>query len=123
MMIRTAKLLLLCGVALFYSLVVFNNLTDYNSNWQFVRHVLLMDTTMPGNNGMGRAISSPAIDRAFYVSIIAWEMATMILLWWGIARLSRALAAFFLMARVGTADVPPQATPAAASRHARCAAR
>jgi predicted small integral membrane protein len=91
MMIRTAKLLLLCGVALFYSLVVFNNLTDYNSNWQFVRHVLLMDTTMPGNNGMGRAISSPAIDRAFYVSIIAWEMATMILLWWGIARLSRAL--------------------------------
>ena len=91
MMIRTAKLLLICGVALFYSLVVFNNLTDYNSNWQFVSHVLSMDTTMQGNTGMWRAIPSPAIERIFYLSIIAWETVTAILLWWGIARLLRAL--------------------------------
>ncbi len=76
MMIRTAKVLLLSGVAFFYTLVVFNNLTDYGSNAQFVRHVLLMDTTLPGNQGMWRAISSPVADTAFYISIIAWEMAT-----------------------------------------------
>ncbi|MGA8289466.1 MAG: DUF2165 family protein, partial [Acidobacteriaceae bacterium] len=40
MITRAAKLLLLAGVALFYSLVVFNNLTDFNSNYQLVRHVL-----------------------------------------------------------------------------------
>ena len=67
MMIRTAKLLLLAGVALFYILVVFNNLTDFGTNAQFVRHVLLMDTTIPGNGGMWRSISSPAVDRIFYM--------------------------------------------------------
>ena len=91
MMTRVAKLLLLSGVAFFYTLVVFNNLTDYNTNAQFVRHVLLMDTTIPGNNGMGRSISSPVIDRVFYLTIIAWEIATAILLWWGALRLLRAL--------------------------------
>jgi predicted small integral membrane protein len=91
MMIRIAKLFLLSGVAFFYTLVVFNNLSDYNSNAQYVRHVLLMDTTMPGNNGMWRSISSPAIDRAFYLGIIAWEILTIILLAWGIVRLLRVL--------------------------------
>ena len=91
MIIRVAKLLLLSGVALFYTLVVFNNITDYNSNAQFVRHVLLMDTTMPGNSGMWRAISSPAMDSVFYVSIIAWEIVTAVLLWLGITRLLRVL--------------------------------
>ena len=93
MIVRFAKLLLLSSVAFFYSLVVFNNLTDYNSNWQFVRHVLLMDTTFPGNNGMWRAISSPTIDVVFYTSIIGWEIVTMLLLWFGAWRLLRALRA------------------------------
>ena len=88
---RTAKLFLLAGVALFYTLVVFNNLTDFNSNYQFVRHVLLMDTTFPGNHGMWRALASPGADLAFYITIIAWEIATMVLLWWGAIALLRAL--------------------------------
>jgi predicted small integral membrane protein len=87
MMIRTAKILLLSGVAFFYALVVFNNLTDYGSNAQFVRHVLLMDTTFPGNHGLWRAISWPAVDAVFYWTIICWEIVTELLLWWGILRL------------------------------------
>jgi len=39
MITRVAKLLLVAGIALFYTLVVFNNLTDFDSNYQFVRHV------------------------------------------------------------------------------------
>jgi predicted small integral membrane protein len=91
MITRTAKLMLLAGIALFYTLVVFNNLTDFNSNYQFVRHVLMMDSTFPGNHGMWRALPSPAFHMVFYISIIAWETATMILLWWGTVRLARAL--------------------------------
>jgi predicted small integral membrane protein len=91
MVTRIAKLLLVAGIAFFYLLVVFNNLTDYNSNAQFVRHVLLMDTTISGNGGMWRSISSPAIDRAFYLLIIAWEIITCGLLCWGIAQLLRML--------------------------------
>ena len=60
-------MLLLAGIALFYTLVVFNNLTDFDSNYEFVRHVLSMDSTFPGNHGMWRALPSPAIHLAFYL--------------------------------------------------------
>lgn len=91
MITRTAKLLLLSGVALFYTLVVFNNLTDFDSNYQFVHHVLLMDSTFPGNHGMWRSVPSSTVHLVFYLSIIAWETTTTILLWWGAVRLLRAL--------------------------------
>jgi predicted small integral membrane protein len=91
MITRTAKLFLLAGVAIFYTLVVFNNLTDFNSNYQFVRHVLMMDTTIPGNHGMWRALTSPLADNVFYIAVIVWEIVTAILLWWGCIALLRAL--------------------------------
>jgi predicted small integral membrane protein len=89
MITRWAKVLLLAGIALFYTLVVFNNLTDFGSNLQLVRHTLTMDTTFPGNHGMWRAIDSPAIHLAFYIGIIVWEIVTAILLGWGAVRLVR----------------------------------
>jgi predicted small integral membrane protein len=91
MILRAAKMLLVFAVALFYTFVVFNNTTDYNSNYQFVRHVLMMDSTFPGNHGMWRALNSQWLHTAFYVGIIAWEVITMILCWWGGVKLARAL--------------------------------
>jgi predicted small integral membrane protein len=93
MTLRAAKISLVFAVALFYTLIVLNNLTDYNSNYQFVRHVLMMDSTFPGNHGMWRAVNSPAIHTAFYLSIIAWEIITMLLSWWGGLRLAKAFSA------------------------------
>lgn len=90
MITRMAKTFLLAGVALLYTLVVYNNLTDFDSNYEFVRHVLSMDTTFPGNHGHWRAILSPAWHLTFYIGIIAWEIATTILLWLGFAVLLRA---------------------------------
>jgi predicted small integral membrane protein len=91
MTLRAAKTSLVFAVALFYSFVVFNNITDYNSNYQFIRHVLMMDSTFPGNRGMWRALNQPAWHTAFYLFIIAWEATTMLLCWWGGVRLARAL--------------------------------
>jgi predicted small integral membrane protein len=87
MIVRLSKCALLFGVAFFFSLVVFNNTTDYNSNYQFVRHVLAMDSTFPGNHGMWRSLHQPVIYTAFYISVICWEAATGLLCWWGLARL------------------------------------
>jgi predicted small integral membrane protein len=95
---RLSKCALLAAIAFFYSLVVFNNLTDYESNHQFVQHVLNMDTTFPGNHGMWRAIPSERVQTLFYVSIITWEFITATLCWWGVTRLLQARkgsAAFF----------------------------
>ena len=93
MTLRAAKTTLVFAVALFYSLIVFNNTTDYNSNYQFIRHVLMMDSTFPNNHGMWRAANSPAVHTLFYVTIIAWESITMGLCWWGAGRLAGALRA------------------------------
>jgi predicted small integral membrane protein len=93
MITRVAKLLLVAGIAVFYTLVVFNNLTDFDSNYQFVHHVLAMDTTFPGNHGMWRALPSTHMQLGFYLSIIAWEIANMVLLWWSVVRMARAVRA------------------------------
>jgi predicted small integral membrane protein len=81
MTIRLSKALLLFALGFYYALVVFNNTNDYNSNLTFVRHVLLMDTTYPGNHGMWRAIHSPVIPVLFFVSIVCYETLTGVLLW------------------------------------------
>jgi predicted small integral membrane protein len=89
--LRAAKASLVFGVAIFYTFVVLNNLTDYDSNYQFIRHVLMMDSTFPGNRGMWRAMNSPTVHSVFYWSIIVWESGTMILCWWGGLRLVKCL--------------------------------
>jgi predicted small integral membrane protein len=91
MVTRISKIALLASLALFYTLVVFTNLTDFDTNYEFVRHVLSMDTIFPGSRTLYRALTSPSIHMAFYVSIICWEAVTGLSLWWGIARLVRAL--------------------------------
>ncbi len=107
MTLRATKVILVFGVAIFYSLVEFNNVTDYGSNYEFVRHVMMMDSTFPGNRGMWRAINTPLLHTAFYFSIIAWETITMFLCWWGGLRMAKALrgtpAAFHYAKRVSIA--------------------
>jgi len=36
-------------------------LTDYNTNFEFVRHVLSMDTIFPGNRLLYRRLTSPVL--------------------------------------------------------------
>ena len=91
MTIRASKALLLFALGFYYTLVVFNNTNDYNTNLTFVRHVLLMDTTFPGNNGMWRSIHSPTVPWLFFGSIVCWEIVTGLLLYWGGIRLIRNL--------------------------------
>lgn len=43
--LRLSRVALVVAVALFFTLVAFGNITDYGANWQFVRHVMSMDTT------------------------------------------------------------------------------
>ncbi len=105
MTIRASKALLLFALGFYYTLVVFNNTNDYNSNLTFVRHVLLMDTTFPGNHGMWRSIHSPAVPWLFFVSIVCWEIVTGLLLYLGgillIRNLRSSAAAFNAAKKLG----------------------
>jgi predicted small integral membrane protein len=85
--LRVSKTVLVFAIAVFYTFLVLNNITDYGSNYEFVRHVLMMDSTFQGNHGMWRAVNSPLVHTVFYIGIIAWESVTMLLCWWAGVRL------------------------------------
>lgn len=74
LVVRLCKTALVAAVALFFALVAFGNITDYGSNWQFVQHVLSMDTTFPNSSLHWRAVSDPALQTAGYELIIAIEV-------------------------------------------------
>ncbi|HTV45964.1 MAG TPA: DUF2165 domain-containing protein [Stellaceae bacterium] len=88
---RIAKILMVGSLAIFALLVTFDNLTDYGTNFEFVRHVLSMDTTRPGNALLYRRVTSPALWNAAYGLIIFGE---------GITGLSFAAATLALLRRL-----------------------
>ncbi len=75
-----AAVLVACN-ALYMSLVAFGNITDYDTNFAFVQHVLSMDTTnfggTPGTNldpdVMWRALKNPTVWNVGYTGVIVWE--------------------------------------------------
>ena len=71
LVIRLAKVVMVAALAAFAFLVTYDNLVDYGSNYQFVQHVLSMDTTFPDNTLRDRAITNPSLWRAAYATIIA----------------------------------------------------
>ncbi len=91
MIIRLVKTAMVASCALFALLVAFDNLVDYDSNYEFVRHTLSMDTTFPGNALKGRAITSPTVWTVAYWLIILAEAITGLMLAFAALRLSLAV--------------------------------
>ncbi len=98
--------------ALYMLLVAFGNITDYGTNFDFVSHVLSMDTTnfgAPAGEGldsdvMWRAIEADWVHHLAYVGVIIWESAAAIVLLcslWAWLRASRTRS-FDLARRLGT---------------------
>jgi predicted small integral membrane protein len=79
-LIRLAKVAMIASLAANAFIVAYDNIVDYQSNYEFVRHVLSMDTTFHGNALMHRAISNESIWSLAYALIIAMEGSTALLL-------------------------------------------
>ena len=73
---RGAKTVMVASLGAFGLLVAFNNLTDYGSNFAFVRHVLSMDTTFGGNRLLWRAVPMHWAWHLAYGAIILGELLT-----------------------------------------------
>lgn len=71
--VRASKTVCVALIGGFATLVALNNVLDYGSNFEFVRHVLSMDTTFEGNQLMYRAMTSPGLHHVAYWFIIALE--------------------------------------------------
>jgi predicted small integral membrane protein len=69
--IRRSKVAITFMVGILGLLIVFSNLSDYNSNYVFVGHVLSMDTT--GSHLMYRSIDSEIMHHRIYWMIMTLE--------------------------------------------------
>jgi predicted small integral membrane protein len=90
--IRLSKTAMVAAIAFFATLTAFGNITDYDTNWAFVQHVLSMDTIDPTATIGYRAIHNHMLETAGYLTIITAETLTAILCWIGAARLHAASA-------------------------------
>jgi len=58
---RIAKIVMVASLALFAFVVTFDNITDYDTNFEFVRHVLSMDAIFPGSAMLYRQVRSSGL--------------------------------------------------------------
>jgi predicted small integral membrane protein len=84
---RYAKIVMSLSLGAFLLIVSFDNITDYGSNFTFVRHVMSMDTVFPGSVLTYRAVTTPALWHLAYAIIIASQTVAGILYLWGAVRL------------------------------------
>jgi predicted small integral membrane protein len=77
---RITKIAMTAALAAFALIVAYDNIIDYGSNYEFVKHVLSMDTTFAGNALRSRAITDETVWHAAFALIIAVEAVTGLLL-------------------------------------------
>ncbi|MGC2201695.1 MAG: DUF2165 domain-containing protein [Stellaceae bacterium] len=70
---RIAKIVMVGSLALFALIVTFDNITDYDTNFEFLRHVLSMDSIGPSSSLLYRQVTSPALWNLAYWLIILGE--------------------------------------------------
>ena len=87
MLIRYSKILLTAALGALILLVAINNVTDYDTNYQFVSHVMSMDQVPAGSPLEWRAVTSVTLHRMFYAFIIAIEFSAAALILAGVWRL------------------------------------
>lgn len=73
-LLRIAKTVSVGAIGIQSFIIVLGNTTDYYTNYQFVEHVLKMDTTFPNSQIHYRSLDNPIFFHASYVFIIGLEM-------------------------------------------------
>jgi len=71
---RWIKIISVGSLGLMSMLIFLGNTTDYNSNYQFVEHVIKMDTVFPNSRLLYRSIQQPWVYHTAYIFLIALEL-------------------------------------------------
>ena len=88
-MIRLSKIFIAVAIAVFFTVTVINNITDYQKTSLFIQHTLTMDTTAKNPHFMWRAISNDSLHHVLFISIILLQSIIALLCWWGIIQMIR----------------------------------
>jgi predicted small integral membrane protein len=71
---RWIKIISVGSLGLMSMLIFLGNTTDYNSNYQFVEHVMRMDSVFPNSRLLYRSIQQPWVYHTAYIFLIALEL-------------------------------------------------
>ncbi len=88
---RYIKILFGASVSLYVLLVCFNNISDYDSNFQFVSMVSGMDDVFSKTTTGWRSIQNTTLHHVIYVCIIGWELCIAVLSLAGMFRMIRSV--------------------------------
>ena len=88
---RLFKILFGASIGLYMAIVCFNNITDYDSNFQFVRMVSSMSDVFSKEKTGWRSVNSEVFHHIIYLFIIAWELIIAILTTSGTIKMTRNL--------------------------------
>ncbi len=87
--VRLSKVVLVGVLGFLFLLVAFNNITDYNANFKFVRNIMSMTAILSDNPNTWRAIPFPIVHHLLYWFVILWESLAALLCLWGTWRCFR----------------------------------
>ena len=88
---RLIKILFGASIGLYMVMICFNNITDYDSNFQFVRMVSSMADVFSKEKTGWRSVNSEILHHIIYLFIILWEIAIAILTISGTIKMTRNL--------------------------------
>ncbi|MCP1499745.1 putative small integral membrane protein [Pseudomonas migulae] len=72
--IKISKATLMLFISFFGLLMLYSNFTDYPTNYEYIAHILSMDTTREGARYSYRAVTSPMAHHRIYWLIITLEV-------------------------------------------------
>lgn len=81
--VRLSKVLILLFFSLYFLLTALDNVLDYEANFQFVHHILFMDSIPQGSPLHSRAWKFHNLELLIYNCLIAWEGSCGSILFWG----------------------------------------
>lgn len=88
MAIRFIKAIIVSTIALFFTLVAFNNVTDFETNQKWTAQIVSL-SSVSNHNVYWRALPVPGVQIGIFYFIIFWEITTALFLWGGTYRMIR----------------------------------
>ena len=73
LLFRVSKLVSIAAIGIMGLIIVFGNVTDYYTNYDFVAHVMKMDTVFPESNIDYRKVTNPLFFHMAYILLITLE--------------------------------------------------
>lgn len=72
-MTRNIKIIFSLLLSLYAAMIFLNNVVDYQTNFLFVKAIVVMDDLISGDTHKWRSVHQPSLQHLLFIIIICWE--------------------------------------------------